>query len=905
VKPQFRMQILGQITAIALSSNYAILAQVVPDETLPMGERSQVSGDFNTEINGGAVRGSNLFHSFQQFSIPTGGSAFFNNSATITNIISRVTGSSISNIDGLIRANGKANLFLINPNGILFGPNASLNLGGSFIASTANSVVFDNGFAFSATDPQAPPLLTVNVPVGLQYGSNPGAIQSQGASLQASNGQTLTLAGGVVNIDGGELLALGGRVELAGVAAPGEIGLTQQGQEWRLSVSEGMVRADVAIGNNAIVDVRAGGGGSIAITARNFTTGAGTGVLAGIAAGLGTVGTQAGDIDINTTETVNLNAGRVLNTVLPGGTGNAGNIRISTRSLSSTNGGVVTAVTAGNGNAGNITITAKDGVYIDGLGGISSQVNFIGIGQGGNVRINTGVLSLANGGIVDASTQGQGNAGNITIVARDWVSSKGVGSDGFSSGIYSLVSPRGVGQGGNISITAGSISSSNGGIITTSAQGQGNAGTITLIARDAVSFDGVGSNVNSSGAFSDVRLGARGQGGDIIITTGVLSLTNGGIIGVATQGQGNAGTITITARDAVSFDGVGSNGNSSGTYSSVFSPGVIGQGGDISIATGILALTNGGLITASTVGQGDAGTITITARDSVSFDGVGSNTIPSGAYSTVESGAVGQGRTIRVNTNLFSITSKGVLSASSEGQGDAGNLEVNARQLHLDNQGSIQAETASGQGGNIRLQVQDYLLLRRGSSISTTAGTAQAGGDGGNITFNGNFIVAIPNENSNINANAFTGKGGRVEITAQGIFGIQSRPQETPLSDITASSEFGISGTITLNTPDVNPSQGIVTLPTGLVDTNALIANSCIARSSRQGSFTIAGSGGLAASPDDLANSSFPTYELVPDVTRSPTTNSSPAQRSSQAIVESDGIYRLSNGEVVLGRSCR
>ena len=104
-----------------------MIAQVAPDQTLPVGERSQVSGDRKSQINGGTIRGNNLFHSFQQFSIPTGGSAAFNNPANITNILTRVTGSNISNIDGLIRANGTANLFLINPNGILFGANARLS----------------------------------------------------------------------------------------------------------------------------------------------------------------------------------------------------------------------------------------------------------------------------------------------------------------------------------------------------------------------------------------------------------------------------------------------------------------------------------------------------------------------------------------------------------------------------------------------------------------------------------------------------------------------------------------------------------------------------------------------------------------------------------------------------------
>ncbi|MBD2527853.1 filamentous hemagglutinin N-terminal domain-containing protein [Nostoc sp. FACHB-133] len=248
-----------------------VSAQIVPDNTLEVNS-NVAPGCTACTIEGGTVRGTNLFHSFNEFSVPTGGEAFFNNATSIQNIFTRVTGNSVSNIDGLIRANGTANLFLINPNGIIFNSNASFNIGGSFIASTANSLNFSDGINFSAVNSQNAPLLMINVPIGLQYGSNVGSVEVQGSTLQVNSGQTLALAGGNVSINGGKLLASGGRIELGGVATESTVGLLVNNPSINLSFPIGVSRSDVSLTNGAQVNVRdgSGGGGSIAINARNL-----------------------------------------------------------------------------------------------------------------------------------------------------------------------------------------------------------------------------------------------------------------------------------------------------------------------------------------------------------------------------------------------------------------------------------------------------------------------------------------------------------------------------------------------------------------------------------------------------------------------------------------------------------
>jgi filamentous hemagglutinin family protein len=950
------------VSAIACSGNSAI-AQIIPNATLPNNSNVTINGStFN--INGGTQFGQNLFHSFQQFSVPTGGTAFFNNAVDIQNIFGRVTGGSVSNIDGLIRANGIANLFLINPSGIVFGPNASLNVGGSFVGTTANAIQFGTQGFFNATNPEAPsPLLTIN-PSALVFNQIAARIENKSTQstgvdpagfnafgLRVPNGKSLLLVGGNINMDGGQLNAYGGRVELAGLATPGTVGLNVDGDKLSLDVPASSTRADISLTNRAAVYVEAGGGGNIAINARNLELSGGSILSAGIGRSLGSVGSQAGDITLNATGEIKVDNSSVYNDVQSQAVGNGGNIDITSGSLSLTNRAYLYGSTSGQGNGGNIKITTPGTVTFDNSR-LYNDVQSQAVGNGGNIDITSGSFSLTNGALLYGSTSGNGNGGNIKITTPGTVTFD-------NSRVYNDVSNGAVGKGGNINITSGSLSL-NLATLSASTYGEGNGGSVniktpgsvtvdnnsrvlSLISTPSVSNSAGGISIdtgslkvaNYSQLYSSNVFAGKGQAGDITIKARDLVLFNGGFalsrleqggigkagnisittdgsvlvkgipsnvanaqIGqlvTATFGEGDAGNITIKAGENVSFDGRGSDAY---TLVGGYSGRGVGKAGNIRIDSRTLSVINGARLFSSTESEGNAGNINVTARDSIKVDGNGS-LINTGVNSAATRG---DGGTIFLKTEALSIANGAFVEASSDGNGKAGTVEVEAGSIRLDNKGTILSETVAGQG-NIDLKARDFLLLLRGSNITTSATRTATGG---NITINTNNLVAVPQENSDIKANAEESFGGRISINARGIFGIQFREQDTPLSDITASSALGpqFSGTVTINTPGIDPSRGLVQLPTDAVDIPRLVASGCNAFDSGGSGFTITGRGGLPPSPDEpLSNDVIWTDTRLPVTTSQQHNEKKPVAKPESkpiVIVPATGWVFNGKGEVTL-----
>ena len=793
--------------------NYA-QAEIVPDKTL--GNESSVITPLAPfdRIDGGAVRGTNLFHSFEKFNVDTQQTVFFANPGGIENIISRVTGGSRSEILGTLGVLGGANLFLINPSGIIFGPNAELNMGGSFVGTTADAIGFGEQGFFSASVPNTPQLLTVKPSALLfnQIASQPITIQST-AGLRLPVKQSLLLVGGDVNLEGGKLSVPGGQIELGGLAEIGAVGLNIDGSNLSLNFPDNVAQADVSLSNLAQVDVSfQKGGGNIKVQSKRLLIKEGS----QISAGSFNQGT-GGSLTVRTTDEVELSGTVILDgkQISSGlftqaeSDGDAGNLTIETKRLILRDGAQISTSTRGSGKAGILNVNASESIQLIGA-------STGGLGKEGILNVNTPESVQ----VIGTSNKGSEQAGILNVnpsksvpVALDFILESSANVDAVPSGLFA------VSQGGS-----------------------GSSGNLTV---DAV----------PSGLFATSQRGS-GSSGNLTIETGKLVVRDGAQVSTSTVGIGEGeGNLTVKASESVELIGnLSVNGEVKSRSGLLVGTDGTGTAGKLTIETKNLQVLDGAIVSAGTLGEANGGKVIINASDFVDIIGTSVNGSEPSRITTGTRGG-GDAGNLTIETGKLNIRNDAQINSSNTGEGKAGNIKLTAKSINLD-RGNIIAQTKSDDGGNIDLSIEDFLLLRRNSQISSTAGTDEAGGNGGNITVNAfdGFIVAVPQENSDITANAFTGDGGEVKINSLGVFGIEPRTQPTDKSDITASSELGIQGITTINTPANSSVQdNHYELPANHIDTNALIANSCIARSTKgqENSFIITGSGGLRNSPID------------------------------------------------------
>ncbi|BAY37048.1 filamentous hemagglutinin family outer membrane protein [Nostoc sp. NIES-2111] len=745
--------LLLSLGMILISCDYA-KADVIPDGTL---NTTVTQNGSNFTITDGTRVGNNLFHSFSQFSVSSNGSAVFNNTTDIQNIFSRVTGGNISSIDGLIQANGSANLFLLNPAGILFRANAKLDIGGSFVGSTANSIKFVDGAEFGVTPTSGVPLLTLAVPIGLQFGTNPKPIQVEGTGhnlkllnpanpgnspinpqshvtgiqLEVKPGKTLALIGGDISLVGGTLKATDGRIELGSVGA----GIVSfEGGKFNYDNVQSF--RDIRFSQKALADASGFGGGAIQMQ------GARVSLIDGSVALIQNLGSQSsGGINIRASELFEA-IGVDANSLIPSdlrnetlATGNNEEIAVTTRQLVLEQGGRISSYTYGSGKSSNITLKVDDSLQLIGFTSIYPNPSTIStgtysVGSAGDINISTRQLTAVNGGAISAVSLGRGAAGNVAVKATEFIE-----LDGFMPGLF----------------IPSSISSP------------------TLSA---------------------------GNAGNVQVDTARLILSNGGRVDSSTVASGNGGNLVINATES------------------------------IEVRDTVPGSRNPSLISSS------ANIVDDSFRQQFGLP----------------SSPTGDSGSLTINTGKLTVSDGALINVQNEGSGDAGSLRINAGSIFLNNRGRITASAKSGEGGNLNLQVQNTVLMRRGSLISTEAGGT---GNGGNLTINAPFIIGL--ENSDIIANAFQGNGGKIQLTTKGIFGLEYRPQLTPENDITASSQFGVSGEVQINNIGLDPNSGLVELPANVTDPSQQISTGCA--NSQASSFVGTGRGGVPQNPNQQVGS--------------------------------------------------
>jgi filamentous hemagglutinin family protein len=836
-------------------------------------------------ITGGTLQRTNLFHSFDRFILGTGETARFTSVAPrIDHIISRVTGGQPSLIDGLLQSDiPGANLYLLNPSGILFGPNASLDVHGSFYASTADVLRFVDGASFFAsTSPES--VLTVAPPMAFGFlGPHPAGIALQGSVLQVSEGQTLSITGGDVTIAGGFLSAPSGMLHITSTASPGETLLAPAASSGDVPLPTSPRLGQVELSQGTLLSTSGHGipglggpGGTIRIQGGRLLIDQAFMVSDTMGAADGA--RQA--IDLHLPEEITVARGSQL--VVAGfGAGRVGSITLQTGRLHLTDGAVLESETFGPGHAGGVSVTATEAATIAGQdseglpsrlssialgdgeagpvtltaptvgidGGLVGSIT-IGAGRGGDVAIHAEEVTLLGGGLINNITFSPGQGGAVTVDATASVTISGHNSDGVRSGIANTAASSG--DAGQVVVST-PVLRINEAIITTGTTDAGRAGDIALH---------IGRLELQDGGIIDSSTSSSGQGGMLTINAAEsITIASGGDRGLpsllfsATIGSGDAGRITISAPTLIVDDGrLGAFAFRTGRAGeiSLHLGDLILQGSErvtlltlTPVEAGLFGTLIGGSqgsqsfqitgtaqISSTSFGAGPGGPVNVEATNSIAVSGANS-----GFFSNAEGS--GAGGSISIQAPHIGLRKGAVISARSTGMGNAGNLMVTAQDTLQIEESALTTEAVQADGGNITLTVKNLLRLRASAITATVGGGRET--VGGNITIDPAFVVLTA---SQIAAEAFAGQGGTIRI-ATDVF------LADPPSRVSASSALGIDGIVDIRAP-VTEVRGVLTpLPTAFAPTITLLSERCAPRlwAGQVSQLVVRESAGVPASP--------------------------------------------------------
>jgi filamentous hemagglutinin family protein len=665
--------------------------------------------------------GSNLFQSFGVFNLGTGDTADFEANAGTQNIIARVTGGSASSIDGTIES--AANLWFINPAGIMFTANASLNVNGAFVASTANYVKLGDGTVFYAdvTHPISDAGLT-SAPVSA-FGfttAAPAPISFVGSTLAVGSGQGLHFIGGDETLDGAVLSAPAGFLTMFSAASAGELPFNLASPASGFATAPFSAFGNITLKNQSSASINGNGGGHMVI--------------------------RGGKLRVDNSQMSSVNSG----------SGTGGDISLHADNFTMLDGAEIYASSRASGNAGNVSVTANS-MTLDGTGaggaspsqtGIGSETDAGATGNAGVMSVTvTGALSLTNGGTISASTYSSGNGGNVIVNAGS-IAINSLGSPTLFTGITSGAEPGATGNAGEVNVTsAGSISIvGQTASIDSTTFGSGNAGPVTVNAVSLSIDDSAEPNATLLGGISSDSVSndptTTGNAGLVTVNvSGALVMTGGCEIASDTDTAGNAGNIVVNAA-SLTIDGSAAPNNFTGIRSTSFDT-ATGNGGNITIdVSGAMILRGEGEVASNTFSSGNGGIITVHAGSLLLDDsarpgdtgitGILSLSTPGGITSGGSAGSI----SINVNDSLVLLGS-GQITTDTLTAGPAGNIAITAGSLTIDGSAtpdkftgvsSSSHATATGNSGDVTVDVSGLIkLIGEGRIISSTFSSANAG----------------------------------------------------------------------------------------------------------------------------------------------------------------------------------
>jgi len=902
------------IAAAALAVASALLpaavdAQITIDGSLRPGTAGPLTGP-NFVISDGVGRqvGNNLFHSFGQFNVGAAESATFTGPGSTSNVIGRVTGGQLSSINGLVDTRTfmpSANLFLLNPAGIMLGSGAALNIGGAFHFTTADYLCLGSQGCLSDpaagkffANPNAPSVLTVAAPAAFGFLSGPtprGPIVVEGSVLSADPGQTMSFVGGPVQVTGAFLSAPGGRVHLVSVSSAGEVlipsfdvaGIPGLPTPTLGPITVTASTIDVSGDPAGTVSIRGGqlvidsstisavtgdvDGAPVAIdlaAAASLTLTNGSTLLS-VTGGAG----RGGDIRLTGGSVELTNTSTVLSS--NGGAGRGGDIRVTGGSVELANGSLILSSRGGDGAGGDIVI-AGDSMRLSGASAVISSNGLEGPARNGSISATTtGAMVLTEASTIQSSADA-GDGAPVTVTAGSLTMDVGATIQSFAA----------TGRGGDVVVTAPQLTLLSGAAISTTILGPGRGGDVRVNAT-AATIAGEFTGLNTASFFGDASTPPdQGVPGDIVARFGSLFLTDSATIqsgvlfgtkganvsvvatgpivisnraGIASQAQfSDAGNVTISAPLISIINGF----ISTATVGS-------GRAGDVIISGGSLELANGGQIVTASInpGTGAGGDVHVNLSSALTISGSsgGGSALPpvystsftdprSGIFSTTETS--GPGGNITIHAHKIRLAEGGTISAASTGTETAiaGNITINFDDRFSLNGASITTDSLQADGGNITITSTGSILDLINSQITTSVRSGTGGG--GNIILGtvGHPIGFVVLSDSGIHADAFGGPGGNINIFANVLL------SSTPiLTAITASSALSTSGTISINAVATDVTSSLPELKADTREVAALLRASCAARlaEGKTSSLVVAGREGVPLEPGGLMPSAL------------------------------------------------